>query len=136
MAKAILSRPLKTLQNLIPFRRLIVIKRSSKTHLTEQGWRLTTERGKPQLEGWYRCKYGSFYGMIQNLASSKPGYFIKDPPRALDSHYHRTCFSERPDIGKGWYSVHFRLLPRDVDSGVLHIEGVLNESFRLAKKTA
>jgi hypothetical protein len=135
MAKA-LSRPWQSLRNLIPFRKPIVIKRSVKTHLKEQGWILRYEKGKPQLEGWYRSKYGSFYGMIQNLDSTRPSYFIKDPPKELDSHLHRACFTERPNIGKGWYSCHFSTLPRDLDSGVLHLEGVLNESFRLAKKTA
>jgi hypothetical protein len=135
MAMAI-SRPLQKLQKLLPFRRPLVIKRSAKTYLKEQGWLLTYEKGKPELHGWYRCKYGSYYGMIQNLDSTKPGFFIKDPPQELDTHTHRACFTERPTIGKGWYSVHFSLLPRDLDSGVLHIEGVLDECFRLAKKTA
>ena len=136
MAKATISKPWQTLRKLIPFRRPLVIKRSAKTYLTEQGWRLTYENGKPQLEGFYRSRYGSFAGRIQNLDSAKPSFFIKDPPKELDRHSHRACFTERPNIGKGWYSVHWSTLPRDLDSGVLHIEEVLNASFRLAKKTS
>jgi hypothetical protein len=125
------------LKKLLPFKKPIVIKRSMKTYITEQGWRLTYEKGEAQFEGWYRSKYGSYFGKIQNLASSRPSFFIKDPPKELDRHSHRVCFTERPNMGKGWYNVHFSIMPRDLDSGVLHIERTINESFGLdAKKTA
>jgi hypothetical protein len=127
---------LTPLKKLLSFKKPVAIKRSAKTYIREQGWRLTYEQREGQFEGFYRSRYGSYAGKIQNLASSKPSFFIKDPPRELDRHSHRACFTERPNMGKGWYSVHFSILPRDLDSGVLHIEGVLNESFVFAKKTA
>jgi hypothetical protein len=128
---------LNPLKKIFRKRRPIAIKRSAKTYLKEQGWRLTYERGEQQLEGWYRCRYGSYAGKIQNLTSTKPSFFIKDPPMELKQNpYHGNCFTERPDMGKGWCSVHFSTLPRDLDSGVLNIEITLNESFVFAKKTA
>jgi hypothetical protein len=127
---------LNPLKKIFRKRRPIAIKRSAKTYLSEQGWSLTYEQKEAQFEGFYRCRYGSYFGKIQNLASTKPSFFIKDPPKELDRHSHRICFAERPNMGKGWYSIHFSILPRDLDSGVLHIERTLNESFLLAKKTA
>jgi hypothetical protein len=127
---------LNPLKKIFRKRRPIAIKRSAKTYLSELGWRLTYESGEQQLEGWYRCRYGSYAGKIQNLASSKPSFFIKDPPQALFGHPHGSCFTHRPHVGNGWYSVHYSIAPRDLDSGVLHIERTLNESFLLAKKTA
>jgi len=124
---------LTPLKKLLPRRRPIQIKRSTKPYLKEQGWRHTYENGQPQLEGYYRTRYGSFYGRIQNPSSSKPSFYIKNPPKELDKHSHRSCFTDR---GNGWYSVHFSTLPRDLDSGVLHIERTLNEAFVLSKKTA
>jgi len=124
---------LNPLKKIFRKRRPIAIKRSAKTYLSEQGWRLTYERGEQQLEGWYRCRYGSYFGKIQNLASTKPSFFIKDPPHELFGHRHGNCFTHRPHVGNGWYSVHFSTLPQDLDSGVLHIERTLNESFLLAK---
>jgi hypothetical protein len=127
---------LNPLKKIFRKRRPIAIKRSRKTYLSEQGWRLTYERGEAQLEGWYRCRYGSYFGKIQNLASTKPSFFIKDPPQELNRHPHGSCFNPRPHVGNGWHSVHFSTPPRDLDSGVLVIERTLNESFIIAKKIA
>jgi hypothetical protein len=127
---------LTPLKKLLTFKKPVVIKRSCKTYLQEQGWRLTYEQGEEQLEGYYRSRYGSYAGRLQHLTSSKPSFFIKDPPQELFGHPHWNCFTHRPHIGNGWYSVHFSTLPGDLDSGVLHIERTLNESFHLAKKTA
>jgi hypothetical protein len=128
---------LTPLKKLMPFRRPIVIKRSTKTHISEQGWRLTYERGMPQMEGWYRSKYGSWRGFIRDLDSSKPSFYIVNPPQELTNHpYHGNCFGERKRLGKGVFSVHFKIKPGDLDSGVLNIERTLNESFVLSKKTA
>jgi hypothetical protein len=127
---------LNPLKKIFRKRHPIPIKRSTKTYIREQGWRLTYEQREAQFEGFYRCRYGSYAGKIQNLTSSKPSFFIKDPPQALFGHPHGNCFTHRPHIGTGWFSIHFSTLPRDLDSGVLHIERTLNESFVLSKKTA
>ncbi len=128
---------LTPLKKLLHFKKPVAIKRSTKTYLKGQGWRLTYEKREEQLEGFYRSRYGSYSGKIQNLSSSKPSFFIKDPPQELKQHpYHGNCFTHRPQMGNGWYSVHFSTLPRDLDSGVLNIERTLNESFLIAKKTA
>jgi hypothetical protein len=128
---------LTPLKKLIPFRRPLVIPRDRKTYIDGQGWRRTTHDGKPQMEGYYRSRYGSWRGLIRDLDLSKPSFYIVNPPRELTEHpFHGNCFTERTHVGKGVYSVHFSTVPRDLDSGVLNIERTLNEAFVLSKKTA
>ena len=124
--------PLKKL-----FRRPIVLPRDRRSYVDREGWRLRTESGKPQLEGWYRSRYGAWFGFIRNLDSTRPSYFIKDPPPELTNHkLHAACFTAKPDLGDGVYSCHFRVLPGDISSGVIAIEGTINEGFLLARRPA
>jgi hypothetical protein len=134
MLQRVSLRPLQKLQKLIG--RPLTLPRSRAPYLKEQGWRQRLVDGEWELHGWYRSRYGSFYGVIKQLDSTKPRLLIKEPPDCLRFHSHWPCFSPRADMGNDWYSIHFSLMPKDLASAVLHIEGVLNESFVLAKKTA
>ena len=131
MAQRISFRPLQKLQKL--FGRPLTLPRSRTPYLKEQGWRDRVVDGVPELHGWYRSRYGSFYGVIKHPTSSKPSLLIKEPPDCLRSHSHWPCFTAQ---GDNWYRIHFSIMPKDLASAVLHIEGVLNESFVRAKKTA
>src|SRR5262245_51421069 len=127
MVQRISFRPLQKLQKL--FGRPLTLPRSRTPYLKEQGWRHRMVGGEPELHGWYRSRYGSFYGVIKHLTSTKPSLFIKEPPDCLRFHPHWPCFTPRPDMGEGVYRIHFSTMPKDLASAVLHIEGVLNESF-------
>src|SRR5438270_729659 len=97
-------------------------------NLTERGWRKTGSFPSQEYLGYYRCPYGSWKGRV--LAStSSPRYYLYKPPEALKlKHPHSACFSSQ---GDGWFSVHFRTIPRDIDSGVIAIERILTECMRL-----
>jgi|RhiMetdeSRZDD1v2_1073273.scaffolds.fasta_scaffold09099_11 hypothetical protein len=128
---------LNPLKKLLPFRRSMRVPRSRKSYDKEQGWRLASANGQSQLEGWYRSRYGSWFGFIQNPDLTKPSYFIKDPPPEVTNHpYHALCFTAKPDMGRGIYSVHFEIPPGDISSGILSIEGTINEGFLLARRPA
>ncbi len=106
-----------------------VVKRSRATYLEAQGWRLTGSGTSARWDGYYRCRQGSFKGVIWPEATP-PHFLIYKPPEELRRHRHWVCF---PSRGNDWYSVHFRRVPRDLSSGVLRIEGIINESFSLPK---
>jgi hypothetical protein len=128
---------LAPLKKLFPFRRPLVLPRSCKTYVDEQGWRLTSESGQPQLEGWYRSRYGSYFGFIQNLDSTKPSFFIKAPPPEVTNHrLHAACFTANPDMGSDIYHIHFQVPPGDISSGVIEIEATINEGYILARRPA
>ena len=128
---------LAPLKKLLTFRRPIMLPRSRKTYVDEQGWRLTSANGQRQLEGWYRSRYGSFAGFIRNLDATRPSFFITDPPPELTNHRnHGNCFTAKPEMGRGVYSVHFKIPPGDISSGVIEIEGTINEGFALARRPA
>ena len=110
----------------------VSIPRSHRSYKETQGWYLTNGKAEPAWHGFYRTRYGSFTGKIENL--SYPRFFVKNPPKELQHHSHAVCFSG-PTSG-GWYSVHFSTLPKDLDSGIMQIERTLHESFILAKKRA
>ena len=131
MAQRMSFLPLQKLQKL--FGRPLTLPRSRTPYLKEQGWRHRVVDGVPELHGWYRSRYGSFYGVIKHPTSSRPSLLIKEPPDCLRSHSHWSCFIPQRD---NWYRIHFSIMPKDLASAVLHIEGVLNESFVRAKKTA
>jgi hypothetical protein len=120
-----LVKPLTDLRNRLSFR---TIRRSSKTYLSERGWTKTGIYPNQEWRGWYRSRYGSWRGRLVP-STSKPSFYIHKPPEALKrKHPHSACFSSQ---GDGWYSVHFKRVPKDLDSGVMAIEQILGECGRL-----
>ena len=99
-----------------------LINRSSKTYLTEKGWRKSKSYPGYEWQGYYRARYGSFKGRV--LANASPSFYVYRPPEALKLNSHSACFSSQ---GNGWYNVHFKRVPKDVDSGVMAIERILTE---------
>jgi hypothetical protein len=129
------KRPLKTLKQLkglIPFGKLIAITRSKKRYIEETGWEQTTSTFPHEWHGFYRTMVGSYKGRI--IASTPPRYYIHKPPKGLTTkHSHKACFHLMPD---NWCSVHFAIVPKDLDSGVLKLERILYEAYLLTDKTA
>jgi hypothetical protein len=116
-------------QRLHALRRGTIIRRSPKTYLSQQGWRKAFLHSGSEWQGYYRTRFGSFKGRV--VASNPPHFYLYKPPEALKlKHPHRACFSSQ---GNGWFSVHFRTVPRDIDSGAIAIERILTECMRLNK---
>src|SRR5438045_2411189 len=103
-----LVKPLTDLRNRLSFR---TIRGSSKTYLSERGWRRISAFPNHEYQGCYRTRYGSWGGKL--VAGANPRYYLYKPPEALKlKHSHSACFSSQ---GNGWYSVHFRKIPKDLD---------------------
>jgi hypothetical protein len=109
----------------------VTIERSARPYYEEQGWQFG--RGgwfsTPKLTGYYRTPFGSFKGE----ATDSLTFFIFDPPEELKSHSHWVCFSYR---GGGKYFIHFRVRPKDIDSGIMQVERMINEAFEQNHRSA
>lgn len=115
----------KFVKNLLTVKRRATVKRASGTFLREQGWRLINAWSDPQWVGYYRIgRFGSFKGKVESLSS--PRFYIHNPPEVLRRHSHWACFT---DHGGGWYRVHFRKMPKELDSGLMCILRILTEAF-------
>jgi hypothetical protein len=137
MALRIATQPLKKLKllkKLLPFGKPIAVKRTTSaiTYMEKTGWQLCTSTAFPEWRGYFRTRFGSYKGSI--IASTPPKYYILNPPKGLkERHSHRACFAP---IDNGWFSVHFSIVPKDLDSGVLKLERILCEAYLLTDKTA
>jgi hypothetical protein len=128
------ARPLKHLKKLLPFGKSIEVKRttSAMSYLEKQGWQLAASTTPPEWRGCFRTGFGSYKGRI--TASTPPQYYIYKPPAGLTTlHVHKRCFHPKPD---GWCWVHFQVLPKDLDSGVILLERILCEAYLLTQKSA
>jgi hypothetical protein len=124
-------KKLKSLKNLLPFGKPIAVKRSSAPYIEKTGWRETGTM-PAEWHGYYRTRFGSYKGRI--TASTPPQYYIYQPPEGLTTkHTHKNCFYLMRD---NWCSVHFKIQPRDLDSGVIKLERILCEAYLLTHKTA
>jgi hypothetical protein len=115
-------------QRLHALRRGTIIRRSPKTYLSQQGWKRVFLPSGSEWQGYYRTRWVSVKGRV--AASNPPRFYICNPPENLKRHSHWSCFSSQ---GNGWYSVHFRRMPTDLDSGVMEIERIIGESMKLNK---
>jgi hypothetical protein len=126
-------KKLKSLKNVLRFGKPIAVKRTSSAapYIEQTGWRVSGTFPR-EWHGYYRTRFGSWKGRI--TASTPPQYAIYKPPEALTTkHSHKLCFHPLPD---GWCSVHFKIQPRDLDSGVIKLERILSEAYLLTNKTA
>jgi hypothetical protein len=123
---------LSPVKKLFPLKRRVTVARSRKSLLEERGWQKAGFGPFARWEGYYRTRFGSYKGKIE--FSYPPKFFVKDPPEGLAQHEHRACFTDLNN--GGWRSVHFRVQPKDLDSGVVKIERILDEAFRLSKTSA
>jgi hypothetical protein len=98
------------------------VQRQQIPYWQESGW---TRRGN-QYRGAYQTPYGAFRGTIQDRGAGKFEFFMYDPPAALRSHSHWSCFQ---DQGSGWYAVHMGRRPADVSSGIMTIERLVIEAL-------
>jgi hypothetical protein len=120
------------LKRFFPFSLPITIKRRPKGYLPEQGWELSGGLN-PQWNGYYRTRFGSYKARVVPKAEPNRRYFIHNPPESLRNH-HWACFTEMKGMEQGgWYAVHLLPFPKDIDSGVLAIERVIDEAYKKPK---
>jgi hypothetical protein len=104
-----------------------IIRRNPDRYLKQQGWTPALLGKVTQWQGYYRTRYGGFKGRVV-ASASPPSFYVYKPPEKLKRHSHWSCFSNQ---GNGWHSVHFKRVPKDLDSGVMAIERIINESMKL-----
>ena len=137
MALLISTRPLKKFKlwkKLLPFGKPIAVKRSTSAipYIEKTGWQLCSSTTPSEWRGYYRTRFSSYKGRI--TTSTPPQYYLHKPPKGLkERHSHSACFTALPD---SWYSVHFRIPPKDLDSGVIKLERILCEAYLLTQKSA
>jgi len=92
----------------------------------EKGWR---EVSPGAYEGNYLSPFGSLKGRVEfGRLGGFQHMYIWNPPRQIKSHAKAPCFSHE---GGRKYQVHMLRLPASVDSAILYVEQVLNETFAL-----
>ena len=79
-----------------------------------------------QYKGYYKTNYCKCLGLIEEKYKGNYSFFIFDPPKALKQSSHWACFSRK---GLGKYSIHFGQKPRDISSGIIIVEQLINASF-------
>jgi len=87
-----------------------------------RGWR---RKGKRYV-GAYRTPWRSFSGSIE-FGGRSASYFILNPPAAVLEGSHGACFRPR---GGGWFFIHFRVAPPEVDAGIAAVEALLLRSLK------
>ena len=100
--------------------------------VTRQFYQLWKERKwnrkNNNYSGFYRTRYGSYQGNINELAPGFIKFYIFSPPSCLSRHSHYACFFPR---GGNKYEVHFSKKAKNVDEGIMAIEKILAEAHRL-----
>lgn len=94
----------------------------------ERGWRRRGERGREIYEGQYQVGTRRFTGRIEVERRGRISAFIHNPPTEIRRHRHRACF-QQVGIGTGWFRLHWRRDPENVDEAILYFERVLDESL-------
>jgi hypothetical protein len=95
----------------------------------ERGWK---RRGQT-YEGRYVTPFGAFTGSISQQSSTDIQFYIQHPPDCIFNSSHATCFQPR---SKGWFFVHMSTRPKDVSSGIVTIERLLTDCFRIGGRYA
>lgn len=97
----------------------------------EKGWTSSRKDGSTVYEGFFEAvqrresRPRRFAGLIRHDSDGFAAY-IADPPPEIRKHPKGPCFAlTQPP----WFLMHWRRSPRDVDSAILYIETVLDESL-------
>jgi hypothetical protein len=127
-------KPLLSLKNVLRFGKPIAVQRTSSAtlYIEKTGWKQSTSTSPAEWHGYFRTRFGSWKGKIKT--TTPPQYSIYKPPAGLTTkHSHKRCFDLASD---GWCSVHFNIVPKDLDSGVIKLERILYEAYLLTQKSA
>jgi len=99
-----------------------VVRHEEKPYWKRRGWK---KQGRG-LTGYYRTRYGTFKGKIEDYRSN-PKVFIYNPPKQLNNHDHSSCFFSK---GGGKYQVHFKQKVDKPSIAIQSVEKILRESFQ------
>ena len=88
-----------------------------------------TRFGVVQTIGVDEHHCGTLIGCEGGKRNGQISAYIHNPPREIKRHPHHACF-QQVGIGTGWFHLHWRRAPKDVDGAILYMERILNESFR------
>ena len=94
----------------------------------ERGWSHRRDGAKDIYEGEYQVGARRFRGRIEVAGRGRIQAFIHDPPTERRRHPHRGCF-QQIGVGTGWYILHWRRAPRNVDEALLYFDQILDESI-------
>jgi hypothetical protein len=100
----------------------VVVERRQIPYWQEHGWKFS---GKG-YEGVYQTPYAAFQGWVEQHRSGSLDFYLYNPSEEIRSHSHWTCFQHR---GNDWYVVHMARQPRDLSSGIITIERLINEAY-------
>lgn len=106
------------------------IKRSLKPYWEENGW-IRSPRGLGfSYHGRYKISLlTDFQGLIEEyrLPTELRFYIYEPTGKILDHPEHGACFNNHKGGGK--FFIHFSRQPRDIDSGIIHIERIIHEIY-------
>ncbi len=105
-------------------KRVKVVERKEIPYWQERGWKPSDDL----FEGYFRTRYGSWRGKAEVSPAGNVKMYICEPPKQLKEHDHWVCFNKRP---KGWYFIHTVGRLKDVSAGIMQVEQILNEAFKL-----
>jgi hypothetical protein len=100
----------------------VSIERRQIPYWQERKWELDGNT----YSGNYQTPYAAFQGWIEQERSGHVNFYIHSPSAEIRRHSHWTCFQHR---GDDWYLVHMARQPRDVSSGIITIERLIQEAY-------
>jgi len=100
------------------------VERRPLAYWQERGWIHSGNR----YTGSYQTPYGAFQGWIEEQRSGHAEFYLYNPSNEIRSHSHWTCFQHR---GSDWYLVHMAKQPKDVSSGIMTIERLIKEAYKI-----
>jgi hypothetical protein len=101
---------------------IISVRRQEIPYWQERGW----IREGNQYTGLYQTRHASFHGWIEEKLFGHMEFRLYNPSREIRNHSHWVCFAPR---GEDWYMIHMARRPKDVSSGILTIERLIQESY-------
>lgn len=96
------------------------IPKPTRYYWQERGWK----RDGHVLTGEYRTDYGNVLGTISFEPTVGFRFYVHNPPKELRIHPYWPDFTL---VGGDLYLLHFATDPKDIDSGIVAIEKLLNE---------
>ena len=102
----------------------VQVRRTTAPLWQERHW----SRNSNKYRGFYRTRYGSWEGRIEEPYTGHIRFFIKNPPSCLQRHSHAQCFLPR---NGGEYEIHFSRSAKTASDGIVQIERILAEAHQI-----